>query len=417
MGYLPRMPCPVDRRACRCEALVGLGGFVVLSVAFVVVMDVRFPFWTDREYAARRQIVLDRKAEHPERPLLVVLGSSRVGAGFVPEEMGPIYDDRGRQVSAINFSHLGAGPRMNLIQLRRLLRDGITPDYLLVEFMPTLVHREPVILSQLAMSDISVLVKHWDGEQLLGKAAEYRLTAMSRYRANCLQTVAPHWSTGERVTLHGNGGDCDWVRPNIVDARKREELCQLVREQCAESMANWHVDPLADGAMRELLAVCREHDIRVAIVLFPESSTFRSWYGEGAEDRMREYLMSLAEGENVAIFDERAAMPDECFIDPHHLSAEGATRFTAQLQNHPLMRSLTDRRTAATRVGKCPNDEYEIVLRMTLRRNLVQCIAAHDHELSQQLYLVNCKHAPIALRAREDENWRPITHRPPLTRP
>src|SRR5262245_42698597 len=136
MGYLLRMPCPLDRRACRTEALVALGVFVALAVAFVVVMDVRFPFWTDREYAARRQIVLDRTAEHPERPLLVVLGSSRVGAGFVPEELGPIYDDRGRQISVINFSHLGAGPRMNLLQLRRLLRDGTTPDYLLVEFMP-----------------------------------------------------------------------------------------------------------------------------------------------------------------------------------------------------------------------------------------------------------------------------------------
>jgi hypothetical protein len=340
MGYLPRMPCPLDRRACRTEALVGLGGFVALAVAFVIVMDVRFPFWTDREYAARRQIVLDRKAEYPERPLLVVLGSSRVGAGFVPEELGPIFDDCGRQISLINFSHLGAGPRMNLLQLRRLLRDGIIPDYLLVEFMPALVHREPIVLSQLAVSDVNVLLKHWDGEQLLGKIAEYRLTAMSRYRANCLQSVASPWATGERVTLHDYGGDRDWVRPNNIDAEKREELCRLVHEQCAESMANWQVDPLADGAIRELLAVSREHGIRVAIVLFPESSKFRSWYGEGAEERMTEYLISLSESENVSIFDERATMPDDAFIDPHHLGADGASRFTATLEERVLQSFL-----------------------------------------------------------------------------
>src|SRR5262249_48116069 len=153
---LARMPCPLDRRACRTEAMVALGGFVVLALAFVVVMDVRCPFWTDREFAARRQIVLDRTAEHPERPLMVGLGSSRVGAGFVPEELDPIYDNRGRQISVVNFSHLGAGPRMNLVQLRRLLRDGIVPDYLLVEFMPSLAHRESIILSQLSVSDFSV---------------------------------------------------------------------------------------------------------------------------------------------------------------------------------------------------------------------------------------------------------------------
>lgn len=336
MGYLPRMPCPVDRRACRCEALVGLGGFVVLAVAFVVVMDVRFPFWTDREYAARRQIVLDRTAENPERPLLVVLGSSRVGAGFVPEELGPICDDRGQQISVINFSHLGAGPRMNLLQLQRLLRDGIAPEYVLVEFMPSLGHREPIVLSQLAISDVAVLFRHWDGEQLFGKAAEYRLTAMSRYRANCLQSVAPALMTGERVTLRAYGGDCDWVRPAVVDAEKRDALARLVQEQCAESMANWHVDPLADGAMRELLAVCREHGIRVGVVLFPESSTFRSWYGCGAEARMRQYLTSLSESESVAIFDLRDALPDDAFIDPHHLSAEGSRAFTGRLEQEVM---------------------------------------------------------------------------------
>jgi uncharacterized protein DUF1574 len=340
MGYLAGMPCPLDRRACRTEAVVALSGFVVLAIAFVVVMDVRCPFWTDREFAARRQIVLDRKSEHPERPLMVVLGSSRVGAGFVPEELDPIYDYRGRQISVVNFSHLGGGPRMNLLQLRRLLRDGIVPDYLLVEFMPALVHRESIILSQLAVSDFNVLLRHWDGEQLIGKAAEYRLTGMSRYRVNCLQSVMPLLSTGERVTLHAYGGDCDWVRPSNLDEEKREGLCQLVHEQCAESMANWRVDPLADGAIHELLGVCREHGIRIAIVLFPESSTFRSWYGEGVEERMREYLTSLSENEKVPIFDERSAMPDDEFIDPHHLSSEGATKFTAFLERRVLQPSV-----------------------------------------------------------------------------
>jgi hypothetical protein len=250
--------------------------------------------------------------------------------------LDPIYDSRGRQISVINFSHLGGGPRMNLLQLRRLLRDGIVPNYLLVEFMPALVHRESIILSQLAVSDFNVLLRHWDGEQLLGKAAEYRLNGMSRYRVNCLQSVVPLLSTGERVTLRACGGDCDWVRPSNLDAEKREDLCRLVHEQCAESMAHWQVDPFADGAMRELLVVCREHRIRVSIVLFPESSTFRSWYGDGAEKRMQEYLMSLAENENVSVFDERAAMPDESFIDPHHLSAEGASRFTMSLDGQVL---------------------------------------------------------------------------------
>ena len=251
---------------------------------------------------------------------MVVLGSSRVGAGFVPEELGPIYDPDGGQISVINFSHLGAGPRMNLVQLHRLLNDGVAPKYLLVELLPAHLHHEPMVLSELALPDIRWLLPSWGSNELLGKAAEYRLSAMSRYRTNCLETLAPALVTGDRVALRSFGGDGGWEGRNALDTVKRAALNRTIHLQYAESMARWQIDPLLDAAMRELLDLCRAHGIRTAIVLFPESTSFRSWYGEGVEDRLRQYLTTLAEHEGVSIFDERATMQDSDFIDPHHLS-------------------------------------------------------------------------------------------------
>lgn len=354
------MPCPADPRTARREVLWTLGGFVLLALAFVVVMDVRFPYWTDREYAARRQIVLERQAEFPERPLLVVLGSSRVGVGFVPEDLGPIYDAEGRQVSVINFSHLGAGPRMNLLQLRRLLRDGVVPKYLIVELLPVHLHHEPMVLSELAVADTGVLLRYWENQELIAKAAEYRLTAVSRYRANCLQSIAPAFASGERVLLNPNGGDCNWERPANLDAGRREGLTRLVHEQCADSMANWHVNRLLDGAMRELLQLCLNHDIRVAIVLFPETSAFRSWYGEGVEDRIEEYYLGLFFDYHISIFDDRWAMADESFIDPHHLSLSGAKVFTAKLRKTAIQELVTPKRPGETRVAFADDDIAQV---------------------------------------------------------
>ena len=204
----------------RNEVVWTLIGFLLFALAFVVVMDVWFPFWTDREYAARRQIVLDRKRNFPERPILAVLGSSSVGAGFNPEVMGPVCDCNGQRVTVINYSHLGAGPRMNLIQLHRLLRDGVVPRYLLVEVVPALLHHEPMILSELSLADIEVCRPYWNDTNLLAKAAEYRMTALSRYRVNCLQSLSPALATGERVSLGPLGSDRDWERRSKLNGAR-----------------------------------------------------------------------------------------------------------------------------------------------------------------------------------------------------
>src|SRR4051794_15080550 len=97
-------PCP-GRRPARREVLWTAGGFVGLCAAFVLVAELRFPEWYDREYTVRKQLLGDRIAEAPGRPLLAVIGSSRAGTDVAPECLPPICDSAGRRVLVFNYSH------------------------------------------------------------------------------------------------------------------------------------------------------------------------------------------------------------------------------------------------------------------------------------------------------------------------
>jgi hypothetical protein len=326
----------MTRLSARNETLWTLGGFLGLAVAFVAVMDLRFPHWTDREYAARRQIILDRQADHPDRPFLAVIGSSRVGAGFVPEELSPIHDTTGRCVNVFNVSHLGAGPRMNLLQLHRLLRDGIKPRWVVLELFVPHLQREPTTLSELSLPDVGSFGRYWQGDNLAGKAAEYRLTAMVRYRGALLESIAPEFSSVRPVSLRAYGGDSGWLRRESLGDGERAALRRTVERQCRQLIADWRMDPLLDGATRDLLMLCRERGIRVALVLFPETTEFRSWYGPGVEDQIQDYLARLRFECGIPIHDARDWMPDACFIDQHHLSNSGAAEFSARLEKEVI---------------------------------------------------------------------------------
>ena len=51
-----------------------------------------------------------RLTETPERPLLLMMGSSRTVMCFRPENLAELHTSAGAQVLPFNFSHLAAGP-------------------------------------------------------------------------------------------------------------------------------------------------------------------------------------------------------------------------------------------------------------------------------------------------------------------
>src|SRR5687768_15698615 len=72
------------RRALACGALV----FAALTVALAVAAETKKPEWRDPEYGHRLKRMREIRRFGPDRPLVVVIGSSRAQMGVSPHEMG-----------------------------------------------------------------------------------------------------------------------------------------------------------------------------------------------------------------------------------------------------------------------------------------------------------------------------------------
>jgi hypothetical protein len=80
-----------------------------------------------------------------------------------------------------------------------------------------------------------------------------------------------------------------------------------------------------------VLARCAEHDIRAAVVLMPESSAFRGWYGPAGYAAATAFARKLSDEFGVPVYDAREWVPDDGFADGHHMIPAGAETFTDRL--------------------------------------------------------------------------------------
>jgi hypothetical protein len=109
-----------------------------------------------------------------------------------------------------------------------------------------------------------------------------------------------------------------------------------VRDIYFETFQHYRLDPLADRPLRELLDVCRREHIRLALLLTPEATVFRSWYSPAARAAIDEYLARLSGAYGVPLIDGRAWLPDDDFIDTHHPLKRGAAAFSRRLGQEVL---------------------------------------------------------------------------------
>src|SRR5207248_754534 len=83
--------------------------------------------WRDPEYGHRLRQVRALRAAHPDQPLVVALGSSRTQMGVSPADMG--FADAPGSPLVYSFGRSGAGPLLLNLTFRRLLDDGVRPDF------------------------------------------------------------------------------------------------------------------------------------------------------------------------------------------------------------------------------------------------------------------------------------------------
>src|SRR5262249_6653762 len=102
----------VDKMSSRGRAVIlcGLGFFAVAQLALNVAIERWRPDWSDPEYGYRFRNLKKQIKSDPERPLLLVLGSSRIGNGFNSDCIPPVSEKINHPPLVFNMSLSGGSP-------------------------------------------------------------------------------------------------------------------------------------------------------------------------------------------------------------------------------------------------------------------------------------------------------------------
>jgi hypothetical protein len=322
----------------------GLFFFVALQVGFTLVVDWYRPDFYDAEFGVRLRKWRALRRLQPDRPALVLLGSSRCVMNFAPENLPPLRSAGGADVLLFNFSHLASGPVMNLVEYHRMRRFGVRPDYLVVEVMPPCLSSEgpSMVTTCMTAPDLPTLHPYVEPVRLYGRFLMRRLVPWYRCRALVLDRVVPSWVLGgeplERrmITLGPLGGDVGWQTPESQTPQIAWRRFQQTQDDYVPRLREFRIRPEATRAYDELLSECRRDGIPVVLLLTPEGDLFRSWYPPRALAEIEAWCADMRRRHGVPIIDARRWLAEEDFIDSHHVCRAGATAFTRRLGREVL---------------------------------------------------------------------------------
>ena len=279
----------------------------------------------DPEYGARITLLRTQLASNPDRPLFLVVGSSRVVAGFAPETLPSLSTLDGRPILPFNLARMGAGPVTNYLTLTRLFRDNIRPVWVLIELMPGILAGEDsaAVARRCAARDLPVAHPYVPVDKLY---PEY-LRERTVHLAGVVQRA---WNPADPATQYGPLGGYLGLRDRF-DTAERD---RLVAEQAVcygPLLRAFAVPPDADRAVRDSVRLCHDHGARVGLLMMPEGIDFRRLYGPGCEQRFVEYVVGVGQELEVPVIDARDWLAEDELADSHHALRQGAAKFTSRL--------------------------------------------------------------------------------------
>ncbi|MDB5313866.1 MAG: hypothetical protein JWO38_8068 [Gemmataceae bacterium] len=319
----------------------GLALVVAAQLGMGLAVETMKPEWRDPEYGHRLHQIRRLRDAHPDRPLVVAVGSSRTLMGLSPAAMG--FPDEPGSPLVYNFGQTGAGPLQILLTTFRLLDAGVKPAFLLVELFPAaLVGDGPaedmmkLWGPRLGAGDVRRLAPYaahpaavqrtWAGNRL-APWYSLRLTLMNHWRPGWLPTANRIDFQWDRLDPRG------WLAypHDAVPAAEREKNVARAGESYVRQLAGYRIGATSDRALRDILVRCKAGGIPVAFYLTPEGPAFGSWYPPGARETLAAYLGALRREYEVPVFDAAGGFGEAEFADSHHLLPGGAARFSRRL--------------------------------------------------------------------------------------
>jgi hypothetical protein len=354
-----------DGRA-KTALLWGVAAFLAGQAVLAYVVSRTHPEIRDPEFGYRLLRLHQLRADDPNRPLCLILGSSRTLCGICPPAL-PWPTDAGPEPCVFNFSQFCAGPVRELQTLRRLLADGHRPDWLLLEVWPPYwpqqgywFDEQHIMQQDLRPVDLSIVMRYfthrWPG---LAKLATDTLLPIAGLRSNLLARCAgsflspdQHWRELRLLSWRDaepsgwrpwqEKGPTEQFHARTVEYRLHMASIEYQIKPCLE---HFFISDTTDRAFREILQECRRRHIKAALVLMPEHSQMRNWYTPAVHEQVNAYLDRLKREYQVAVFDTRTWLADDAFYDLAHMDPPAAAPFTARLAREMLLPWLQEKRS------------------------------------------------------------------------
>jgi hypothetical protein len=343
-------------------------------VAFVVAAQVILGWYVscvrpqvrDAEYGAIITGLKARIAELPGQPIVVMLGSSRAAGVFRPSALLPPAPGGPRPV-VFNCSTVASGPIRELQIFRRLLSDGVRPDWLFVEvWSPFLMQRDRwfeerfIRERDLQLVDWPVLsycrehkwrtCREWL-ERQLSPAVAVREQLLQETLPDLLPPRGPQkdaWLDPAR--RHQEDG---WLDPPPPPPELKmsafADLCWKLRMR--QLCDPFEVYPPADRALRELLALARKNGTAPCLLLCPDHSSARGPAGMDTWSANAAYLEELSRDYAAPIIDTRDWAPDEEITDYIHATRTAAVAYTRRFGKDVLRPLLAGERLPPVMLG------------------------------------------------------------------
>jgi hypothetical protein len=333
---------------CRANVVWGLGCFLLIQLITALLADQRYPEIRDPGYSHRLRTLHRRLAAEPERPLLLILGSSRAENGFRPDAMALAAIPTGAKPLVFNFALAGSKPLDQLVCLQRLLAENVRPRWLLIEVLPVTLNNPAEvpqhILSRYSFRDVSFArpyVEH--GDQLRLAWCELASVPWSTHRLHLLDQLAHSWlpvPLRSNIEVAWKFVDDDGWQANLKYHMNDTDRAQRLRgalKQYRGQLEDCITDPRVDRCLHVMVRLCRANNVEPLFYLMPEGSEFQKLYSPRALKTIEGYLKRLHQETDVPIVDARAWMPQgEHYLDGHHLLPPGATAFSERFGREVL---------------------------------------------------------------------------------
>jgi hypothetical protein len=297
------------------------------------------------DYEHKRQGLAALRRRHPDRPLVLMLGSSRTLDGFQAGRLDGRPGPDGRPIAAFNFGLILTGPIKENLHVQTLLDEGVRPRLLLVEVLPPLLNapgggrkgeEDWIRVEMLSATDLARL---WPYCVRPGRAAEdwvcSRLLPAYYHRPRIMGSVAQSWLDPavkpQPEKLIDRWGYSCASGQRILTPSNCWRWTGQAYQMFGAPLRGYRLGTGATRALRDLLDRCREEGVPVGLVLMPEGSAFRAWYPPEADEAVAGLLADLQGEYGVAVIDARTWVPDHGFWDSHHMLPAGAEVFTAKL--------------------------------------------------------------------------------------